>query len=37
VRDEFFDEEVRWITVGAVGPGAILLVVHTGSRKRARK
>lgn len=29
VRDQFFDEEERWITVGAVGPGAILLVVHT--------
>ena len=29
VRDEFSEEEVRWITVGAIGPGAILLVVHT--------
>lgn len=29
VRDEFSDDEVRWITVEAIGPGAILLVVHT--------
>jgi len=29
VRDEFSDEEVRWITVGAIAPGTILLVVHT--------
>jgi len=28
-RDESSDEEERWITLGAVGPGAILLVVHT--------
>lgn len=28
-RDTAFDDEDRWITVGAVGPGAILLVVHT--------
>jgi len=28
-RDEFWDEEERWITLGAIGPGAILLVVHT--------
>jgi uncharacterized protein len=28
-RDSSFDEEERWITIGAVGPGAILLVVHT--------
>ena len=27
-RDVTFDEE-RWITVGAIGPGSILLVVHT--------
>jgi uncharacterized protein len=29
VRDEFCEEEVRWITVGAISPGAVLLVVHT--------
>jgi uncharacterized DUF497 family protein len=23
------DDEERWITVGAIGPGSILLVVHT--------
>ena len=27
-RDPAFDEEERWITLGAVGPGSILLVVH---------
>ena len=29
LRDESSDDEERWITVGAIGPGAILLVVHT--------
>ena len=28
-RDRTFDDEERWITVGAIGPGSILLVVHT--------
>jgi hypothetical protein len=28
-RDESSDEEDRWITLGAVGPGVILFVVHT--------
>src|SRR5712691_5448324 len=28
-RDSAFDEEERRITVGAIGPGSILLVVHT--------
>jgi uncharacterized DUF497 family protein len=28
-RDRTFDDEERWITVGAIGPGLILLVVHT--------
>lgn len=28
-RDLSVDEEERWITVGAIGPGSILLVVHT--------
>ncbi len=27
-RDSTFDDEERWITVGAVGTGSILLVVH---------
>ena len=29
LRDRTFDDEERWITVGAIGPGSILLVVHT--------
>lgn len=29
VRDDFSEDEVRWITVGAIGAGAVLLVVHT--------
>ncbi|MGB7751059.1 MAG: BrnT family toxin [Candidatus Acidiferrales bacterium] len=28
-RDFSFEDEERWITVGAIGPGSILLVVHT--------
>ncbi len=32
-RDELSDVEVRWITLGAIGPGAILLVVHTWFEK----
>jgi uncharacterized DUF497 family protein len=28
-RDTTFEDEVRWITLGAIGPGSILLVVHT--------
>lgn len=28
-RDEAFADEERWITVGSIGPGSILLVVHT--------
>src|ERR1700730_10053589 len=28
-RDISADDEERWITVGAIGPGSILLVVHT--------
>ena len=28
-RDMAFEDEERWITVGAIGPGSILLVVHT--------
>ena len=27
-RDLTFDDEERWITVGAIGPGSILLVVQ---------
>ncbi len=32
-HDYAFEDEERWITVGAVGPGAILLVVHTYREK----
>ncbi len=28
-HDFTFEDEERWITVGAIGPGSILLVVHT--------
>ena len=28
-HDESSDEEERWITLGAIGPRALLLVVHT--------
>jgi uncharacterized DUF497 family protein len=28
-RDNAIDDEERWITVGAIGPGSVLLVVHT--------
>ena len=28
-RDSGSGDEERWITVGAIGPGSILLVVHT--------
>jgi uncharacterized DUF497 family protein len=28
-RDESADEEERWITIGAIAPGAVLFVVHT--------
>src|SRR6202049_945364 len=28
-QDGTFEDEERWITVGAIGPGSILLVVHT--------
>ncbi|MGB6198366.1 MAG: BrnT family toxin [Candidatus Acidiferrales bacterium] len=27
-RDLDFDDEERWVTVGAVGPGSLLFVVH---------
>lgn len=28
-RDESSDQEERWNTLGAIGPGALLFVVHT--------
>ena len=36
-RDSAFDDEERWITIGAVGRGSILLVVHTFYEKETRK
>ncbi|HLY60300.1 MAG TPA: BrnT family toxin [Terriglobia bacterium] len=32
-RDTASDDEERWITVGAIGPGSILLIVHTYHEK----
>jgi uncharacterized DUF497 family protein len=37
MRDELFDEEVRWITVGAIGSSAIVLVVHTWFEKEGQE
>src|SRR6266481_3017618 len=34
LRDVTFEDEERWITVGAAGPGSILLVVHTFYEER---
>ena len=31
------EDEERWITVGAIGPGSILLVVHTFYEKQLKK
>ena len=28
-RDESSEDEQRWITLGEIGPGAVLVVVHT--------
>lgn len=36
-RDIAFDDEERWITTGAIGPGAILVVVHTYREEEERK
>jgi len=36
-RDVTFEDEERWITVGAIGPGSILLVVHTFMRNTTKK
>ena len=33
-RDDAFTDEERWITVGSIGPGSILLVVHTIGEER---
>ena len=34
LRDPGSEDEERWITVGAIGPGLVLLVVHTSYEKR---
>ena len=34
-RDQTVEEEDRWITVGAIAPGSILLVVHTSFEEHA--
>ena len=36
-RDRTFDDEERWITVGAIGPGSILLVVHTFREEQTKR
>ena len=36
-RDETAHEEERWMTLGAIGPGAILLVVHTWLEKNGEE
>ena len=36
-RDVTFEDEERWITVGAIGPGSILLVVHTFYEEHGRR
>jgi uncharacterized protein len=36
-RDLTFDDEERWITVGAIGPGPILLVVRTFYEKHKKE
>ena len=28
-RDQLFDEEERWLTLGAYRPGSVLIVLHT--------
>ncbi len=36
-RDFSVENEERWITVGAIGPGSILLVVHTFYEKQGEE
>lgn len=36
-RDLSVEIEERWITVGAIGPGSILLVVHTSYEKQGEE
>ena len=36
-RDTHSYEEVRWITIGAIKPGSVLLVVHTFYERRGEE
>jgi hypothetical protein len=36
-RDLSYDDGERWITLGAIGPGAILLVVHAHYEKQGEE
>ena len=36
-RDFTSEDEERWITVGAIGPGSVLLVVHTFYEKQGEE
>jgi len=36
-RDLTLEHEERWITIGAIGPGSILLVVHTFYEKQGEE
>ena len=36
-RDLSVEDEERWITVGAIGPGSILSVVHTSYEKQGEE
>jgi len=36
-RDFTSEDEERWITVGAIGPGSVLLVVHTIYEKQGEE
>lgn len=36
-RDESSHEEERWITLGAIGSGAVLMVVHTWAEKNGEE
>jgi len=37
LRDLASEDEERWMTVGAIGPGSILLVVHTFYKKQGEE
>jgi uncharacterized DUF497 family protein len=36
-RDSSVEDEERWISIGAIGPGSILLVVHTFYEKQGEE